>query len=109
MTKAVTTESGDRVIIEIARTKREVLSYLDEYLYNLSAYQDGDEISEDFILGTYVEIAYEDGTQIRVDSDHSRKTKVRRQHITGIMYSGIDETLVYGNYEVNAYGVVHLA
>lgn len=96
-------------LIRKARSRREVLSYLDEYLENLEMSNEGISIDEDFIQGVHVEILYEDGKSLYIDCNYSREDgRIPRQHIKAIMYDGLEETMVYGDYTISETGAVHI-
>ena len=85
-------------IVEIVRTQKEVLSWLDEYLENLP--YDWFEASDDTF-----EILYKDGTADYISEDYDGH-RIRRNNITSIVYNNACTAIVYGGFKVNEYGVV---
>lgn len=88
--------------IRRAKSYREVLGLLDEYIYNLSCFNSGETISEDYIFGTHFEILYQDGSQEYIDDSYDGH-KIKRQHIIGIVCDGLDVTIVKGKYMSDNY------
>ena len=52
------------------------------------------------------EILYDDGTYDFIDEEYDGH-KIRKQHIASIVYSNPNTYVIYGNFEMNEYGVVH--
>ena len=87
-----------KLTVEV-NSRKEVLSYLDEYLDNLpNEWFDGSD--ECF------HILYKDGMIDSINEEYDGH-KIRRQNIASIVYDNPCTSMVYGNFEVNEYGVVH--
>lgn len=82
-------------------TRKNILSAMDEFVENLE-YDWFDASDEVF------EILYKDGTEDRIDEDYDGH-KIKRQNIESMVYSNPCTYVVYGNFEMNDYGVVHTA
>ena len=88
------------VLVEVM-SRKEVLSWLDEFLENLPYDQfDG---SED-----YFHILYKDGSYDYINEEYDGH-KIRKQNIASIVYDNACTSIVYGNFEINEYGVVTTA
>lgn len=79
-------------------TRKEVLSYLDQYLENFQ-YEYYDPSLDCF------RIFYKDGTMEYVDENYDGH-KIKRQHIAAIVYDNPEDSIVFGNFEINDCGVV---
>ena len=88
---------GCETLVEVT-TRKEVLSCLDEYIENFD-YDWFDRSDESF------SILYKDGSYDTVNEDYDSH-KVRRQNIASIVYDNPETSMVYGNFEINEYGVV---
>lgn len=86
------------VIIE-ETTRKELLSYIDEYLENLE-YDWFDGSDDSF------EILYSDGSSDSINTDYDGH-KVRKTNIEAICYNNPCTSIVFGNYSINEYGVVN--
>lgn len=84
-------------IVEIT-SRKDVLSWLDEYLENLP-YEWFDGRDDCF------HILYKDGTCDCINEEYDGH-KIRKQHIASIVYTNACTDMVYGNFEINEYGVV---
>ena len=80
-------------------TRKEVLSWLDEFLENLQYdwYTDDD---------TSYAILYYDGSSDFITQSDYDGHRVKRTGIASIVYSNPEDYIVFGPYEMNAYGVV---
>lgn len=85
-------------IVEIVKTQKEVLSWMDEYLENLE--YDWFEAADDAF-----EILYKDGTVDFINEDYDGH-KIRRNNIASIVYNNACTAIVYGGFQINEYGVV---
>ena len=85
-------------IVEIVKTQKEVLSWMDEYLENLG--YDWFKASDDSF-----EILYKDGTEDFINEEYDGH-KIRRNNIASIVYNNACTAIVYGGFTVNEYGVV---
>ena len=85
-------------IVEVARTQKEVLSWLDEYIENLA--YDWFEASDDTF-----EILYKDGTEDYINEEYDGH-KIRRNNIASMVYNNACTAIVYGGFKINEYGVV---
>lgn len=88
------------VIVEVT-TRKEVLEWMDEYLENLP-YEWFDGSNDCFY------ILYKDGTYDCINEDYDGH-KIKRINITSIVYDNAETSMVYGNFEINEYGVVTTA
>ncbi len=90
---------GTTIEVEIMTTRKDVLDWLDQYIENLDDEQ-FDATDESF------EIIYKDGTTEYIGSDYEGE-KIRRNNIKSILYNNPCDYIVYGEYEMNEYGVAH--
>lgn len=89
----------DCEIIVEETTRKEILSYLDEYLENL---EDGYDMS-DFAF----HILYTNGNAVSiVDNDDTDAHQIRRQNILSMVYDNPSTSMTFGPYSINEYGVV---
>lgn len=88
---------GCETIVEVV-SRKEVLSWLDEYLENLP-YEWFDASDDTF------SILYKDGNYDYINEDYDGH-KIKRQNIASIVYTNVCTDMVYGNFEINEYGVV---
>lgn len=86
-----------KTYVEIV-SRKEVLSWLDNYI---------DNIIYDWFDGTEdcFQILYKDGSTDYIYEDYDGH-KVKRQNIASIVYNNPETSIVYGNFEINEYGVV---
>lgn len=97
-TKIYLIKDIDCELIVEETTRKELLSYLDEYLENLES---GFDMS-DFAF----HILYNTGDTISiVDNDYDGQP-IRRQNILSMVYDNPNTSVTYGSYTINAYGVV---
>ena len=82
-------------------TRKDLLDYMDEYIDNLQ-YEWFDPSDNSY------EILYNDGTFDYIDSFYDGH-KIKRQHIASIVNTNPCTSVVYGNFEMNEYGVVYAA
>ena len=87
------------VTVEFVSRAKEIFDYMEDYIYNLQN-NDWFDASEDSFA-----ILYKDGTFVWVDEDYEGQ-KIKRQHIASIVYNNPCTAIVYGNFEINEYGVV---
>lgn len=78
-------------------TRKYMLEYIDDYIENL----ENGYIDED----TCFNILYKDGTVDRIDYEYDGH-KIRKINIMSITSDNSCTTMVYGNFEMNEYGVV---
>lgn len=90
---------GITIEVEIATTRKDVLDYLDEYIENFEN-EWFDPTDESF------EIIYKDGSTEYINSDYEGQ-KIRRNNIKSMLYNNPCDYIVYGEYEMNEYGVAH--
>lgn len=95
------TDVNCTIEIEIMSTTKDVFDWLDQYIENLQ-YDWFDATDESF------QILYKDGTTEYIDSSYDGH-KIRRQNIKSMVYNNPCTYIVYGEYEVNEYGVVNVA
>lgn len=88
----------DMDIIVEETTRKEVFSYIDEYLENLQ--YDWFDPSDDAF-----HILYADGTYDDIDQNYDGH-RIRKQNIVSMVYDNPGTSVVYGPYEINYYGVV---
>ena len=88
----------DTDIIVEETTRKEVFSYIDEYLENLQ--YDWFDPSDDAF-----HILYSDGTYDDIDQNYDGH-RIRKQNIVSMVYDNPCTSIVYGPYEINYYGVV---
>lgn len=80
-------------------TRKEILSYLDEYLENLEYGYD----MSDFAF----HILYTNGNTVSiVDNDYTDAHQIRRQNILSMVYDNPSTSMTFGPYSINEYGVV---
>lgn len=93
------TDDNYYIIVEIMNTRRDVLDYLEQYLDNLQFewFDASDEVFE---------IVYKDGTTDYIDFNYDGH-KIKKNNIKSILYSNPETYIVYGDYEINGYGVAH--
>lgn len=84
-------------IVELA-SRKEIFDWMDEYIDN-SKYDWFDGSEDSFA------ILYKDGTEDIIDEDYDGH-KVKRINIASIVYTNSCTDMVYGNFEMNEYGVV---
>ena len=78
-----------KIVVEPS-TRKEILSYLDEYL----EYDFFDPSDDSFA------ILYKDGSEDYINADYDSH-KIRRQHIASMVYTNSYSDIVYGNFEMN--------
>lgn len=89
-----------KVLVEVM-SRKEVLEWMDEYLENLPyEWFDG---SEDCF-----QILYKDGSCDYINEEYDGH-KIKRQNIVSIVYDNACTSIVYGNFEINEYGVITTA
>lgn len=85
--------------VYVFKTQKEILNVLDEMLENAEIF--GEQVFEN----DHFSILYNDGsTYDRTDSIEDGTYK--KKNIKAIVYTNCNDTWVYGQYEVNEYGVV---
>lgn len=87
--------------IEIMSATKDIFGWLDQYIDNLK-YDWFDATDESF------QILYKDDTTEYIDSSYDGH-KIRRQNIKSMVYNNPCTYIVYGDYEINEYGVVNVA
>ena len=85
------------VIVEVT-SRKEVIGWMDEYLENLP-YEWFDGSNDCF------HILYKDGTYDCINEDYDGH-KIKRINIASIVYDNAASSMVYGNFDINEYGVV---
>ena len=88
------------VLVEVM-SRKEVLEWMDEYLENLP-YEWFDGSNDCF------HILYKDGSCDFINEEYDGH-KIKRQNIASIVYDNACTSIVYGNFEMNKYGVVTTA
>lgn len=86
-----------QITVEFA-SRKEILSWMDEYIENHS-YDWFDGSDQTF------NILYNDGTTDFINEEYDGH-KVKRTGISSIVYDNPCTSMVFGNYEINEYGVV---
>ena len=79
-------------------TRKEIFSWLDEYLENFqySWFNPSDDVFH---------ILYSDGSSDSIDQNYDGH-HVRKQNIISMVYDNASTSIVFGPYEINYYGVV---
>ena len=90
---------GCIIEIEIMTTIKDVFDWLEQYIENLN-YSWFDSTDESF------EIIYKDGKTEYIDSFYDGH-KISKINIKSMLYNNPVDYIVYGDYEVNEYGVAH--
>ncbi len=90
---------GVRIEIEVVTAVKDVFDWLEQYIYNLNENVDFDPSDEAF------EIVYKNGKTDYIGSDYDGH-KISKRNIKSIVYSNPEDYIVYGDYEVNEYGIV---
>lgn len=85
-----------KVIVE-ETTRKEVLSWLKDYVDNFNYDCDMSDIA--------FSILYKDGTSDFINEDYDGH-KIKLTNIASIVYDNPCTSMVYGNYSINEYGVV---
>ena len=85
------------VLVEVM-SRKEVLEWMDEYLENLP-YEWFDGSNDCF------HILYKDSSCDCINEEYDGH-KIKRQNIASIVYDNACTSIVYGNFEINEYGVV---
>ena len=88
----------DCEIIVEETTRKEVIAWMDEYVEN-SVYDWFDGSDQAF------SILYKDGTTDCINEEYDGH-KIRKTNIASIVYDNPCTSMVFGNYEINEYGVV---
>ena len=88
------------VLVEVM-SRKEVLEWMDEYLENLP-YEWFDGSNDCF------HILYKDGSCDFINEEYDGH-KIKRQNIASIVYDNACTSRVYGNFEINKYGIVTTA
>ena len=88
------------IVVEVI-SRKEVLSWMDQYLENLP-YEWFDGSDDCF------HILYKDGSYDCINEDYDGH-KIRRQNIASIVYDNPCTSIVYGNFAINEYGVITTA
>lgn len=86
------------VTVEIMSTQKDILECMDEYIENLE-YDFFDPSDDSF------SILYKDGSFDFID-DGFDGHKIKRNNIQSIVWSNVCTYAVYGNFDMNEYGVV---
>lgn len=88
------------VIVEVT-SRKEILAWMNELLENTE--YDWFQSDDAFM------ILYKDGTEDYISQESYDGHKVKKQNIASIVYSNDCTNMVYGNFEINEYGVVTTA
>ena len=83
--------------VEVAKTRKEVLDWLDEYVENLE--YDWFDGSDDSFA-----ILYKDGSEDAINEEYNGH-KIKRNNIASIVYTNACTDIIFGNFEMNEYGV----
>lgn len=84
-------------IVEIT-TRKDILGYVDELIENIEYGYDMSDYS--------CEILYKDGSYDYINMNDYDGHKVKRTNIESVVYNNPCTSLVFGNFEINEYGVV---
>lgn len=98
MTKEFLIKDIDCTMIIEEESRKELLSWMDEYLEN-NKYDWFDGSDQAF------HILYKDGSYDLINEEYDGH-KVKKTNIESIVYNNPCTSMVYGNYEINEYGVV---
>lgn len=82
-------------------TRKEMLSWLDEYAENVKS-------GDGYVSDDSYEILYKDGTTDFIDESYDGH-KIRRQNIESIVNCNASSYMVYGHFEMNEFGVAGAA
>ena len=85
------------IVVEVVKTRKEVFLWMDDFIENLQ-YKWFD--SDDIFM-----ILYDDGTEDYIDRDYDGH-KIKKQHISSMVYSNDCTYIAFGNFAINEYGVV---
>ena len=87
------------VMVEVVNRQKDIFDCLDDYM---------DNFNEDFFCteDDSFEILYKNGKTDYISSDWDGH-KVRRNSILSMVYNNACTAVVYGNFEINEYGVVY--
>lgn len=91
-------QNVDCVSIVEFNTRKEILSYMDEYIDNMS-YEWFDATDDSYC------ILYKDGTCDYINEEYDGH-KIKRQNIVSIVWNNPCTAIVYGGFEINEHGVV---
>lgn len=86
------------IIVEPVKTRKEIFDWMDEYIENFD-FEWFDPCDDSF------SILYKDGSMDFVDDGYDGH-KVKKQNIASMVYSNACSYIVFGNFEMNEYGVV---
>ena len=98
------------VLVE-AMSRKELLDLLDEYVENVKWLDEAGENPYCEFVGVSsdsFEILYEDGSRDYIGVKHDGH-KIKRQHIASIVNKNCATYCVFGNFEINEYGIVDAA
>ena len=86
-------------MVEVVNRQKDIFDFLDDYM---------DNFNEDFFCAEddSFEILYKDGKTEYISSDWDGH-KVRRNNILSMVYNNACTAVVYGNFEINEYGIVY--
>jgi hypothetical protein len=87
------------ILVEINSSIRDMFSYVDQYIENFEDewfYADDDAFA----------ILYKDGSWDFIDGNYDGH-KIKRINVESMRYDNSDTSMVYGNYDINYYGVVN--
>lgn len=85
--------------VEIVNKQKDIFDSLDEYIENCQ-YEWYDTSDDSF------EILYTNGTSEHICSDYDGH-KIKRNGILSMVHNNPCTAIVYGNFSINEYGVVH--
>ena len=88
-------------IVEVVSKQKDILDLVDEYVENLQ--YDWFNGSDDSF-----HIVYKDGTETFIDENYDGR-KVKRKNIVSMVCNNPCTAIVYGDFEINEYGVVTAA
>lgn len=88
------------LIVEIARTQKEIFEWMDEFIQNLEMDVSNDD--ETF------QILYKDGKEEYINHEYDGH-KIHRKNIRSIVYNNDSTAMTYGPFEINEYGVVSVS
>lgn len=87
-----------KITVEITSTIKDIWGWIEEYIDNLP-YEWFEPYDDTF------EILYKDGTYDYINYEYDGH-KVKKKNIQSIVYNNPEDSIVYGTYQINEYGVV---
>lgn len=89
------------MVVEVVSKRKDIFDFMDEYIENMQ--YDWFNVDDEVFY-----ILYDDGTEDYIDGNYNGH-KIKKQHIVSMVYSNPCTYIVYGNFEMNEFGVVSTA